>query len=118
MPEEFLPPIPKPVDTSANPETATVDTGQSAPEPEPTIDPIFLRPIPTTNDVVANPEPPKRKGGRPKGSRNKTTKFMLERAQVVAGELRKHIPGAFTGDAHALLVSVYTDPSYPIELRV
>jgi hypothetical protein len=38
--------------------------------------------------------------------------------RAAAEAIKAVIPGAFEGDAHALLVAVYTDPQQPIELRL
>jgi hypothetical protein len=63
--------------------------------------------------------PGERRGGRQAGVKNKRT-VERERSQVqAAARITKALgPGAFEGDAHALLVSVYKDSSQPIGLRV
>ena len=63
---------------------------------------------------------PKRQGnykpgpGRPKGSKNKKT-LALEEAAKKAME---GVEGAFEGDAHAFLQSVYQNPGVPLEVRI
>ena len=63
---------------------------------------------------------PKRQGnykpgtGRPKGSKNKKT-LALEAA---AREAMEGVDGAFEGDAHMFLQSVYRNPEVPLEIRI
>ena len=63
---------------------------------------------------------PKRQGnykpgpGRPKGSKNKKT-LALEAA---ARKAMEGVEGAFEGDAHAFLQSVYQNPEVPLEVRI
>ena len=65
------------------------------------------------------PQGGKREGaGRPEGSRNRRTVEVEERAREAAAALAQAIPGAFDGDAHALLMLVYKDPQQPMELRL
>ena len=56
-------------------------------------------------------------GGRRKGAKNKAT---LERERALQAAAAKALgsPGAFLGDAHSLLVSVYKNPHLPLEIRV
>src|SRR5687768_14480140 len=56
--------------------------------------------------------------GRPPGARNKRTTESLARMQEAAERLSKVMPEAFQGDAHALLMSVYKDPTQPIAVRI
>lgn len=57
--------------------------------------------------------------GRPKGAKNFKTaehEALLAKAEE---RLKEVLPRyAFKGDAHMLLMSVYKDPNYPIDLRV
>ena len=65
------------------------------------------------------PQGGKREGaGRPGGSRNKRTVQVEERAREAAAALAHAIPGAFEGDAHALLMAIYKDPAQPMALRL
>lgn len=52
--------------------------------------------------------------GRPKGSKNKRTIALHEAAQKAVAS----IDGAFDGDAHAFLQSVYRNPEVPLEVRI
>jgi hypothetical protein len=57
--------------------------------------------------------------GRPKGKKD----FVIspaewERRQEVVRAIEAVVPEAFKGDAYDLLVSVYKDPSYPLETRL
>lgn len=56
--------------------------------------------------------------GRRPGSKNGVTKERLARVQEKHEAIATAIPEAFAGDAHALLMTVYKDPSNPIDLRV
>ncbi len=56
--------------------------------------------------------------GRPLGSPNKRTAAIKAAVIEAAARIEAELPGVFTGDAHALLVSVYKDTRYPIELRL
>lgn len=56
--------------------------------------------------------------GRKPGSRNGFTKERLAKAEASAAAVLEAMPEAFAGDAHALLMTVYKDPSNPIDLRV
>ena len=55
--------------------------------------------------------------GRPKGSKNKRTAEREAAMEATAQAIADSIPEAFAGDAHALLIAIYKDPSRPIELR-
>lgn len=57
-------------------------------------------------------------GGKKKGSRNKSTLARLTAIQEAA-KLMANTDGSgvFTGDGHALLVAVYKNEKFPIELR-
>lgn len=56
--------------------------------------------------------------GRPKGARNKNSvdfeKALVEKSKKVDAI----VDGAFEGDAHAYLMSLYKDPDMPIEKRL
>lgn len=56
--------------------------------------------------------------GRPKGRRNKRTVEVEAAAKAAAEAIGLAVPGAFEGDAHAFLMSVYKDPSQPMPLRL
>ena len=62
--------------------------------------------------------PTGRPRGRPPGSPNKRTTAIKEAVAKAADRLEAEIPNAFVGDAHAFLVSIYKDPTQPIELRM
>ena len=55
--------------------------------------------------------------GRPLGSKNRRTKAREAALIEAQKKIGKELGGAFEGDAHALLMLVYKDPSQPIELR-
>jgi hypothetical protein len=56
-------------------------------------------------------------GGRQKGSRNKKTANLEHEGRAALVEALG--PGnAFEGDAHTLLIAIYTDTGRPIELRL
>lgn len=56
--------------------------------------------------------------GRPPGAKNKRTEEREEAMKAAADVIAESLPAAFTGDAHALLMSVYKDQTQPIDLRV
>ena len=56
--------------------------------------------------------------GRPPGSRNKRTLQAEAVAQASAAAISAALPGAFEGDAHALLMAVYKDPSVDLHVRL
>ena len=56
--------------------------------------------------------------GRPRGARNKRTVATEAAALAAAEKIGLAVPGAFEGDAHAFLMSVYKDPTQPIDLRL
>jgi hypothetical protein len=56
--------------------------------------------------------------GRPMGANNKRTVAVEQAMQVVAEKLKEAMPGAFDGDGVAFMQSVYSDPSFPVELRL
>jgi hypothetical protein len=68
---------------------------------------------------MSGSRPGERRGWRRRGTKNKRTvereRAQAEAAVKIAGALG---PGAFEGDAHAFLVSVYKDAAQPIALRV
>lgn len=55
--------------------------------------------------------------GRPLGSKNRRTRERDAALLEAQKKIGKTLGGAFEGDAHALLILVYKDPSQPIELR-
>jgi hypothetical protein len=56
--------------------------------------------------------------GRPKCSKNKRTAERGAATQEMATRIGKAVGGAFEGDAHAYLTSVYKDPSKPENVRI
>lgn len=56
--------------------------------------------------------------GRPKGAKSRHTKEREAAVLAAAEAIADVIPEAFTGDAHAFLMTVYKDPSHPIDLRL
>lgn len=56
--------------------------------------------------------------GRPKGARNKSSvdfeKALVEKAKQV----EEIVDGAFSGDAHVYLMSIYKDPEMAIDKRI
>ncbi len=56
--------------------------------------------------------------GRPPGARNRRTVEAETVAKANAAAIAEALPGAFTGDAHALLMTVYKDPSMEWPLRL
>ena len=56
--------------------------------------------------------------GRPKGAKNKRTRETEDAAKAAAEKIGLAVPGAFESGAHAFLMSVYKDPTQPIELRL
>jgi hypothetical protein len=56
--------------------------------------------------------------GRPPGAKNKRTVAVEAAAKVVAAAISESLPESFAGDAHALLMTVYKDPSQDMELRL
>lgn len=56
--------------------------------------------------------------GRPRGAKNRRTREVEAAAVAAAAKIGLAVPGAFEGDAHAFLMSVYKDPSQPVELRL
>lgn len=57
-------------------------------------------------------------GGRQKGTPNRKTAEAQASAARTAEAIAEVIPQAFEGDAHALLMMVYKDPSLPIDVRL
>jgi hypothetical protein len=56
--------------------------------------------------------------GRPKGAKNKRTTEREAAMKEMAAQIEKSLAGAFEGDAHAYLVSIYKDQSKPENLRI
>jgi hypothetical protein len=56
--------------------------------------------------------------GRPKGARNKRTEERERLVQEAAAAIEDALPEAFTGDAHAYLMTVYKDTSLPLKDRL
>lgn len=57
-------------------------------------------------------------GGRKAGTPNRRTAELAEATASVAERLSEAITDAFTGDAHAYMMSIYKDPAQPVELRL
>ena len=61
--------------------------------------------------------------GRPKGAADRTqrirgpAKRKIKMDEKIA-QVAERVPDAFKGDAHALLISVYTDPAFDMPLRM
>lgn len=56
--------------------------------------------------------------GRPKGARNKSS-VAFERVLVEKSKrVEELVDGAFSGDAHIYLMSIYKDPDMPIDKRL
>lgn len=56
--------------------------------------------------------------GRPPGVKNKRTQEVEKATKETVERLTEVIPGAFEGDAHAFLVSVYKDPLNDLPVRI
>jgi hypothetical protein len=56
--------------------------------------------------------------GRPKGAKNLRSQKVEQAAAEAAERIAEVIPGAFEGDAHALLMTVYKNPENEWPLRV
>ena len=56
--------------------------------------------------------------GRPKGSKNKTSVDFEKRLAEKSEALNAIMDGAFKGDSHALLMSIYKDQTLPIDVRM
>jgi hypothetical protein len=63
-------------------------------------------------------KPGERRGGRTAGVPNKRSDDFQAAIQEKAKKLEALVPGAFEGDAHALLMAVYKDPDHEWPLRV
>ncbi len=61
----------------------------------------------------------KREGaGRKKGSAGQKTIARAERVKEVAQAIEQTVPGAFIGDSHDFLMTIYKDPLQPMPLRI
>ena len=56
--------------------------------------------------------------GRPKGSKNKASPAHVERLEQAAEQVKAILPGAFAGDAHMLMMTIYKDQSLPMDTRL
>jgi len=56
--------------------------------------------------------------GRKAGAKNSRTVEREQAMQAMAEQIEQAIGEPFTGDAHALLMAVYKDPSHDWELRI
>jgi hypothetical protein len=63
-------------------------------------------------------KPGERRGGRQKGTRNKRSKALDDARARAEALIEGTIPGAFVGNAHALLMAIYKDPALPLHVRV
>ena len=62
------------------------------------------------------PRPPN--AGRRKGALNKRTLAKSAAVQHAREVIQESIPDAFPGDAHALMIAIYKDPSHPMDIRL
>lgn len=62
--------------------------------------------------------PGERRGGRQKGTPNKRSIVLEQKAREAAEIIEGTLPEAFKGDAHALLMTIYKDPNNPMPLRI
>lgn len=56
--------------------------------------------------------------GRPKGARNKRTRESESAVKAAAEKIEQVLPGAFEGNSHAYLMSIYKDPILPTTTRI
>jgi len=56
--------------------------------------------------------------GRPVGAKNKSTAQREEAMRQVAETIHETVDGAFDGDAHALMMTVYKDPRHDWPVRL
>jgi hypothetical protein len=56
--------------------------------------------------------------GRPLGAKNRRTKAVEAATEQAALKIAEAIDGAFEGDAHALLMTVYKNPLNEMALRI
>ena len=56
--------------------------------------------------------------GRPPGVKNKTSPKSKAAFARIARKIERAVDGAFTGDAHAFLMTVYKDPAHQVDLRL
>jgi hypothetical protein len=56
--------------------------------------------------------------GRPNGAKNKRTEEREEAMLQVAEQLAEVLPQCFTGDAHALLMTIYKDERQDLAVRL
>lgn len=56
--------------------------------------------------------------GRPAGAKNKRTEDLERHMAAAAERVQEVIEGAFEGDAHTLLMTVYKDPQHEWSLRL
>lgn len=56
--------------------------------------------------------------GRPAGAKNKSTAERQEAMRQVAETISETVEGAFDGDSHALLMTVYKDPKHEWPMRI
>lgn len=62
---------------------------------------------------------PKSKGGRPSGAKSKHTMAREREMRKAAKKIERVLgEGAFDGDAHALLMTVYKNPLIALEVRI
>lgn len=56
--------------------------------------------------------------GRKKGSTGEKTIARAQRVKELAQVIEQTIPGAFLGDSHDFLMTIYKDPTQPMPLRI
>jgi hypothetical protein len=59
----------------------------------------------------------KKTGGRRKGQNKKSPEHRRALEQASA-KLEEAMPGVFSGDAHSFLMTIYKDPSQPLQDRI
>nr|WP_321985346.1 hypothetical protein [uncultured Lichenicoccus sp.] len=63
-------------------------------------------------------KPGERRGGRAKGTPNRRTQEREDATRKAILAIEASLPAPFSGDAHALMVTVYKDTQLPIDLRL
>ena len=60
----------------------------------------------------------KKTGGRKPGSINKRTEALAATVRETAKQIEAVTAGAFCGDSHAYLMTIYKDPAQPTAIRI
>lgn len=68
--------------------------------------------------MASGAKPGERRGGRQKGTPNKKTVRRQEQLVSAMHKFMETDAGTFAGDAHALLMAIYKNPSCPLDLRM